>query len=429
MFENLLFQDKAKEQLLAMIASGAVPPALLFAGAEGSGKLTAALEVARVLSCEKEALWNCECAQCARHRSLTHPDLLLFGPRSFPQEPSVAADYFLRTPNATSYYAFVRAVRKLLKRFDPALWSGEEARLSKAASSIEAIEEQLEDINRMLASGHTHKLGDTANRIVETALGLEPLVPDGIPIFMVRNMAAWASLAPAGKRKTIILQNADTANESARNAMLKILEEPPESVRFVLTASRRATVIATILSRSRLISFDARTTEQAQQIISRLFRTQEKVEDVGEFFRKKSPFPPDRAESAAALFVGALLADVMRSDEAISGDLASTLVSKAAESRVSVLDVVRSVSEETGGFGLKNAKFADAPSVFLRAVARQLARIASDASSSAALVMLVDRMSSKLRDVAVQNRMYNRSPELLLEAFANIFGVSNESSV
>jgi hypothetical protein len=94
-----------------------------------------------------------------------------------------------------------------------------------------------------------------------------------------------------------------------------------------------------------------------------------------------------------------------------------------------VLDALRSVSEETGSFGLKNAKFADAPSVFLRAVARQLGRVSSDASSSAALVMLVDRLSSKLRDVAVQNRTYNRSPELLLEAFANIFGVSHESSV
>lgn len=429
MFENLLFQDRAKEQLRAIIASNTVPPALLFTGAEGSGKLTAALEFARVLSCEKEALWNCECPQCIRHRSLTHPDLLLIGPRSFPQEPSVTADYFLQTQNATSYYAFLRAVRKLLKRFEPVLWSGEEAKLSKAAPSIEAIEEQLEDINAMLASSHTQKLSDTVHRIVETAISLESLVPEGIPVFMVRNMATWALLTPAGKRKTIILQNADTANESARNAMLKILEEPPDSVRFVLTASRRATVIATILSRSRLISFDARTSEQAQQVVARLFRTQEKVEDVGEFFRKKSPFPPERAESAAELFVGALLADAMRGDEAISGQIASVLVSKANASHVSALDVMRSVSEETGGFGLKNAKFTDAPTVFLRAVARQLVRIASDPSSSAALVMLVDRLSLNLRNVAVQYRTYNRSPELLLEAFANIFGVSHESSV
>jgi len=79
----------------------------------------------------------------------------------------------------------------------------------------------------------------------------------------------------SAKTKMIIIQIADAANESARNAMLKILEEPPETVRFILTSSRRAAVIATILSRSRLISFDSRTGDQAREIISRLFHVDE----------------------------------------------------------------------------------------------------------------------------------------------------------
>jgi DNA polymerase III delta prime subunit len=425
-FENLLFQDRVKEQLSSMLAGGKVPPSLLFTGPEGSGKQTAALECARVLSCEREGLWNCECAQCRRHRSLTHPDLLLFGPRSFPQEASVTAEYFLRSPNLTSYYAFVRSIRKLLKRFDPALWAGEEARLSKAAPSIESLEEQLQEI-QALVSGPKAKAGarpldTTVNRVVETAFGLEALVPDGVPIFMVRNMAAWAVLAPVGKSKTVILQNADTANESTRNAMLKILEEPPETVRFILTSSRRAAVIATILSRSRLISFEPRTAAQAQHIVSRLFRSEAKVENIGEFFHGKSPFPPDKAEGEAALFVGALLGRAMEKDAAMSGDRASNLVRQARNERVSALGVMRDVAEQTGNFGAKNAQFSNSFFVFLRAAARQLASVVADPTSSAALIVHVDRLSSKLRDAGVQYRSFNRSPELLLEAFADMFG-------
>jgi hypothetical protein len=260
------------------------------------------------------------------------------------------------------------------------------------------------------------------NRLVETAAGLEALVPEGIPIFMVRNMATWAALAPVGKRKTVVVQSADTANESARNAMLKILEEPPDTVRFILTSSRRAAVIATILSRSRLIWFEPRTAAQAQQIVSRLFKSEEKVESIAEFFHKKSLFPPDRAGQAAALFVGALVGSAMEKDNALRGDSASALVQQARDARVSALGVLREISEQTGNFGAKNAQFADSFSLFLRAVARRLASIASDATSSAALIAHVDHLSSKLRSLGVQYRLYNRSPELLLEAFADMFG-------
>lgn len=409
-----------------MLAAGNVPPSLLFAGPEGSGKQTAALECARVLSCEKEGLWTCECAQCGLHRSLAHPDLLLFGPRSFPQETLVTAEYFLQAPTPTSYYAFVRSVRKLLKRFDPVLWVGEETRLSKAVPSIESLEEQLQEIQFLLSSSKAHpkarSLEMVVNRVVETTAGLEAYVPEGVPVFMVRNMAAWATLAPVGKRKTVIIQNADTANESTRNAMLKMLEEPPDTVRFILTSSRRAAMIATILSRSRLICFEPRTAAQAQHIVSRLFKSEEKVENLAEFFHRKSPFPPDKAEKEAALFVGALLGRAMEKDAAMSGDRASNLARQARDARVSALEVMRDVAEQTGNFGAKNTQYVDSFFTFLRAVARQLASIAGDATSSATLIVQVDRLSSKLRSLGVQYRVFNRSPELLLEAFADIFG-------
>ena len=50
MFDNLLFQP-ASVQLAEDLKRGVLPNALLFSGNSASGKLTCALELARVLSC------------------------------------------------------------------------------------------------------------------------------------------------------------------------------------------------------------------------------------------------------------------------------------------------------------------------------------------------------------------------------------------
>ena len=50
-------------------------------------------------------------------------------------------------------------------------------------------------------------------------------------------------------RKVIVLSGAETMNVSAQNAFLKILEEPPEAVRFILLCPAKSVFIPTILSR------------------------------------------------------------------------------------------------------------------------------------------------------------------------------------
>lgn len=48
MFENLIDQP-VKKLLIDDVTSGALPPSILFSGPDTSGKLTAALELARVI--------------------------------------------------------------------------------------------------------------------------------------------------------------------------------------------------------------------------------------------------------------------------------------------------------------------------------------------------------------------------------------------
>jgi DNA polymerase III, gamma/tau subunits len=54
--------------------------------------------------------------------------------------------------------------------------------------------------------------------------------------------------------KAVIIKNANRMNSAAANALLKVLEEPPEGVLFILTAPSTGAVLPTILSRCAVFS-------------------------------------------------------------------------------------------------------------------------------------------------------------------------------
>lgn len=67
--------------------------------------------------------------------------------------------------------------------------------------------------------------------------------------------------------KVYILLGAQDMSEQAQNALLKVLEEPPERVYFILTCDDRAHLLGTILSRCTLYSFSgspSASSEEAQ---------------------------------------------------------------------------------------------------------------------------------------------------------------------
>lgn len=58
-----------------------------------------------------------------------------------------------------------------------------------------------------------------------------------------------------GGWRVVIVEDADTMNRNAQNAILKILEEPPSKVLLILVAHRPGALIPTIRSRARMIPF------------------------------------------------------------------------------------------------------------------------------------------------------------------------------
>jgi hypothetical protein len=86
---------------------------------------------------------------------------------------------------------------------------------------------------------------------------IELAPPDGkerIGIGQVRDVIRSAQFAPTQSDcKVCLIANAESLTLEASNALLKILEEPPRGLRFILLAEHPSDLLPTIVSRSRLI--------------------------------------------------------------------------------------------------------------------------------------------------------------------------------
>ncbi len=309
MYENLLHQ-KAALQLKSDIKNSLLPGALLFSGPERSGKLTCALETARILSCTKSprAVWDCQCPSCVKNRAMTSGNLLLAGPRDSVPEIRACAETFLKAhgQNApyrdATRYLFSRGVRKLTLRFNQVLWDGDD-KIGKIASITSAIEEELEAVDFPRTLSDFSSLEKTVKNLIELSAELEgKFLYDSIPVNHIRNVSSWARMKSVEGKNTVIIENADRMLESVRNALLKILEEPPEGTVFILTSARKSAVMPTILSRVRDYSFSERSILQQREVIQKVYHAEDFSGGVEEFLQRYLPLSPSELKEKAFLF-------------------------------------------------------------------------------------------------------------------------------
>lgn len=312
MFDNLLYQN-AGNVLISDIKHNRLPNSLLFSGSISSGKLTAALELARVLSCRNtpKGEWTCNCPSCLKHKSLVSPDVLIAGPRDCTLEISAAKKVLLEAvANKAPYimavrYLFVRSVRKLTSRFNPVLWENDD-KLSKISVYTPAIDELLEEIDPLRPMLELEKLEKITEQILTQCTKLESsFMYDSIPVAQMRNISSWARFTVPEGKKVIVLENADRMLESVRNALLKILEEPPEATIFILTTAHKSSIIPTILSRVRTYSFNDRTAEHQTEVVSRVFHAE--CSGIDEYLMRFLPVDPKTIQKLAVEYWDSLM--------------------------------------------------------------------------------------------------------------------------
>ena len=182
--------ETQEKQVLDLYESGQMPHALIFSGPKGIGKSTFAYRVARFLL--KNGLKDNDSDQGG-----------LFG-EALPSEPLASLDVSKNEPTFTQVAA-------------------------GGHSDLLTIERQID----------TKKGARKANLDVETARKVAPFLR------MTASNGGW---------RLVVIDDADTMNRNAQNALLKILEEPPKNTLLILITHRLGAMIPTIRSRCRTIN-------------------------------------------------------------------------------------------------------------------------------------------------------------------------------
>ncbi len=98
--------------------------------------------------------------------------------------------------------------------------------------------------------------------------------PDGanIKVDQIRALRSEAYFSPlSADGRVFVVDMAHTMNQNAQNALLKVLEEPPKGVTFILLAKSASLLLETIRSRSVILTLSPVPLEQeAFELVSRL---------------------------------------------------------------------------------------------------------------------------------------------------------------
>ncbi|MDR1211010.1 MAG: DNA polymerase III [Spirochaetaceae bacterium] len=417
MFENILGQE-ITNQLIRDIEGEKLAPSILFAGPEASGKGSAALELGRVLSCSENGSWNCLCPSCASHRHLGSQDMLVLGSKPFSAEIAACRHSLAKDrANSSTRLLFIRAVRKLLLRFSPVLWEGD-SKLKKINGVLLDLDEKLEDFSRSPEDGALLVLADT---VLSLAVDLEAEGVSGrIPVDLIRRAAYWSRLAPGGKRKILIIENADRMQEGARNSLLKILEEPPPYLVIVLCAVREGDLLPTIRSRLRVYRFVRREKAVEEEVLRRVFRDKDGVLPGTLTDYLNAFIPPSEEEllPLAAWFAASFAAGAFssrRERDGVSpvllalGKYASPLAEEGGLGRpVDMGELIGELMKRAGRFKVRG--------LFGRFLARLLFLISGALRDGGPEALVFREYALKrISDAGNAHMVYNQNPSLALE--------------
>ena len=99
---------------------------------------------------------------------------------------------------------------------------------------------------------------------------------DAFTVDSVREIRSNAFIVPnEANAKVYILKNGQNMNEQAQNALLKILEEPPHYVYFIILTSQKSKMLETVLSRVSVYSLavsNQNITDEEREYVKELVR-------------------------------------------------------------------------------------------------------------------------------------------------------------
>ncbi len=219
-WKNIIGQKQQIRVLQNALETERFAHAYLFTGPDGSGKESVAFEIASILNCShapaNPQTGSCElCPDCLQVHSFMHPNV----------------EYIFPVESA------------LLDAGDTA--KKENKRFTEARERYDALIEQKKQ-NPYFAPAMERSMGILTEQIIT-----------------LQHKAMF--MPNKGSKKIFIISQAERLHPSAANKLLKLLEEPPPHVLFILVSSRPEALLPTIRSRCQAVRFSRVTAQELQR--------------------------------------------------------------------------------------------------------------------------------------------------------------------
>lgn len=286
MFELLEpFQNSLASQMRSQIQSGTFSQVNLFGGPRYSLRMSFALEAARVLSCSEQGRVHCNCESCRKFTTLSDSGVLIVSQRDHKSMIETHLAAFSRLNNDFSRKALIRSIRILLLQYHPSF--------SPATPSQNSLYDAASVVNELLIS--LSQEGELSQKEAkkwadEIRSSLKNLYAANrrnttITIGQVRAVDEWVNRTSMGSHKRfIILEAMEQTNVSARNSLLKMLEEPPEDTYFFLISEFPNRIMSTILSRVRRYVFPPLGKEAVLKYLEPYYLHDRQYESLEQFY-------------------------------------------------------------------------------------------------------------------------------------------------
>jgi DNA polymerase III subunit delta' len=138
------------------------------------------------------------------------------------------------------------------------------------AQTVNCLEPVSTDILPLDACGRCRSCDRIARGLHVDVTVLEPDDKASIKTDVVREMLDRVGYRPfEGRRRMVIIREADALETQAQNALLKSLEEPPPSTMFILTTAVPGALLPTVRSRCMRMRFGRLTEAEITEILIR----------------------------------------------------------------------------------------------------------------------------------------------------------------
>ncbi len=206
---SVLGQDKVKQEISKVLDSGRIGHAYLLAGPPGVGKKALALALAEAVNGISNLSDLGDTGFSAKSSWMNHPDIHVFIP--IPRELS-----------KTEFNARIRMLA--------------------------------DDPYAIIDFANRPDLNDDISKNRRAFYPIAYFREDIRPVFFLR--------PNEGRKNIIILTSIENMHESASNAFLKVLEEPPNDVLIIMTTDNLNALLPTILSRCQVLKCTGLTTDE-----------------------------------------------------------------------------------------------------------------------------------------------------------------------